>query len=646
MIRWWRQSPALMSLAALVGLLLVAVTLAVPAGAAVSSFTAVSVLNNDFITDPTGQNTSLKHNLPNLRIIIDGQILDAPFKDHYADTGGLDRWGLSTSEVFEEETGALTQYYQRGAVDFHKRNDLGGIWVLERRLTWDYMGGGLGGSVDQGYEDGIYNPNTGLEFEEGWGHKVSNVDITGKFNGFRDFFDRLGGVDSFGLPKTDAREDTGAPGTLLTPGATPGITRQYFQAAVFESWPDEAPAYRVKLTLLGDFLRNQTYPNNQWASLAPFQAAGALLAGQSYTVVKVDLTPAATPTPVPTNTSTGPTTTPTTTPTATPVPTIDTSKELIVVGTAGNGFSVFDGTTWRTVNVDNSNLGNDTVNSLFVDSTNRIWVGSNDRLYRFNRDLTLDATFSTSEGMGDNNISDLAGASPGGVMFIGHPSTGISAYDPDQRLAATTDQFHRYRTDNSSLPSNAIRDLHLVDAGLNRVWIATANGAALFDGANNAWTVIQTVDATNLPSLDISSIAVSASTGTVWIGSNGAGIARSSSGTSATFTTYTTANGLGSDTVNEIFVAADGTVWVATAGGLSRWGTLSFSNFNTGNSGLINSTVRAIAQDAADVLWIATANGISRYDPNATTGSGWTKYQTAEGLASNDTIAIVVVPVN
>ena len=233
MIRWWRQSPALMSLAALVGLLLVAVTLAVPAGAAVSSFTAVSVLNNDFITDPTGQNTSLKHNLPNLRIIIDGQILDAPFKDHYADTGGLDRWGLSTSEVFEEETGALTQYYQRGAVDFHKRNDLGGIWVLERRLTWDYMGGGLGGSVDQGYEDGIYNPNTGLEFEEGWGHKVSNVDITGKFNGFRDFFDRLGGVDSFGLPKTDAREDTGAPGTLLTPGATPGITRQYFPGGRF-----------------------------------------------------------------------------------------------------------------------------------------------------------------------------------------------------------------------------------------------------------------------------------------------------------------------------------------------------------------------------------------------------------------------------
>ena len=639
MSRRWRRCPALILLTTLAGLLLVTLAVAVPAGAAATSFTSVSVLDSNFVTDPTGQNATLRHNIPNLRVAVDGQFQDANFKDHYINTGGSDRWGLPVSEVFEEEDGALTQYYQRGAVDFHKRNDLGGIWVLERRLTWDYMGGGLGGSFDQGVEPSITNPNTGVALGP-WGHKVSNVDVTGKFTGFHDFFDRLGGVDSFGFPKTDAREDTGNPGTLLAQGATPGITRQYFQAAVLESFPDNAPGFNVQLTLLGDFLRDQTYPNNQWASLAPFQAAGALLPGQSSSVIKVDITPAATSTPVPTNTPTGPPPTPT----ATPVPTIDTSKELIIVGTAGNGFSVFDGSTWRTVNVDNSNLGNDTINALFVDSNNRIWVGTNDRLYRFNRDITLDASFSTSEGMGDNNISALAGASPGGVMFIGHPATGISAYDPDQLLADTTDQYHRYRTDTSSLPSNTIRDFHLVDAGLNRVWIATQNGAALFDGANNDWTLLQTVDAANLPSLDINAVAVSASAGTVWIGSNGAGIASSPSGTTGTFTTYTTANGLGSDTVNEIFVAADGTVWVATDGGLGKWGTLAFSNFNTGNSGLINSTVRAIAQDSASVLWIATANGVSRYDPSAAAGTGWTKYQTGEGLAGNDLSVIAIVP--
>ncbi len=636
MTKQWRRSPAIVLIAALAGLLLVATTLAVPTGAAATTFTSVTVLANDFIADPTGANTSLLHNVPNLRVSIDGTFQDATFKDHYNSTGAADRWGLPTSEVFEEESGSLTQYYQRGTVDFHKRNDLGGIWVLERRLTWDYMGGGLGTSNDQGVEPGITNPNTGTALGP-WGHKISNVDVTGKTTGFRDFFDRLGGVNSFGFPKTDAREDTGNAGTLLAPGSTPGITRQYFQAAVLESFPNNAPGYRVTLTLLGDQLRDQTYPNNTWVALVPFQGATALLAGQSYTVRRVEATPAATPTAVPTATPVGPTPTPT----ATPVPSVDTTKELIIIGTTGNGFSVFDGTIWRTVNVDNSDLGSDSINTLFVDGNNRIWVGTDDRLYRFNRDLTLDATFST--GMGSNNVTALAGTSPGGVMFIGHPDAGVSAYDPSQLLAATQDQYHRYRTDSSSLPSNAVRDLHLVDSSLNRVWIATGNGAAFFDGANDSWTVLQTVDATNLPSIDINAVSVSPSAGTIWIGTNGAGVAQSPSGTAGTFTTNTTANGLGSDTVNEIFIASDGTVWLATAGGLTRW-SLTFNNLNTGNSGLINATVRAIAEDTAGILWIATANGISRYDPSAPSGTGWTKYQTAEGLASGDTTAIAVVP--
>ena len=120
--------------------------------------------------------------------------------------------------------------------------------------------------------------------------------------------------------------------------------------------------------------------------------------------------------------------------------------------------------------------------------------------------------------------------------------------------------------------------------------------------------------------------------------SNGSVIASSASGTSGTFTTYTTANGLGSDTLNEIFVATDG--------GLGKWLGINFSNINTGNSGLINSTVRAIAQDAAGGLWIATAAGVSRYDPSAAAGTGWTKYQTAKGLAGNDISAIAIVPSN
>ena len=75
--------------------------------------------------------------------------------------------------------------------------------------------------------------------------------------GFAGFFDTLGGVGAFGLPKSDAREDTGAPGTLGEPDKTLGFIRQYFQAAIFQF----NAAGAIEITLLGDTLRGVLVPD-------------------------------------------------------------------------------------------------------------------------------------------------------------------------------------------------------------------------------------------------------------------------------------------------------------------------------------------------------------------------------------------------
>ena len=144
------KSPVFLGLLGL-GLLIV-IVIGRPARliAATPSFGTATVNDNLFVADE--KNQLLRHNIPNLLVFADGQQRNADFKSYFEDNGGIERWGLPISEVFEEERGALTQYYQRGAVDFHKRSDLGGIWVLERRLTWDYMGGGAASSVDMGVE--------------------------------------------------------------------------------------------------------------------------------------------------------------------------------------------------------------------------------------------------------------------------------------------------------------------------------------------------------------------------------------------------------------------------------------------------------------------------------------------------------------
>ena len=251
-----------------------------PVGPTPPAFGTWLVEDSDFIVDDSGQNQTLAHNVPRLSATVAGQRLTADFMGHYDRTGGLARWGLPTSEVLVVEPNALTQYYQRGVVDFHRRDDLGGIWVIERRLAWDYFGGGAGGSQDLGVEPGTSNPNPGTPHGP-WGHKVSDYAVDGTLTGFAQFFQDLGGVDAFGFPKTEARTDSNRPGTLHIATKTTGFIRQYFQAAVFEYHPG-VPAAPIQLGLLGDDLRNLQFPNAAFANIPAFQAADKLIRGSFY----------------------------------------------------------------------------------------------------------------------------------------------------------------------------------------------------------------------------------------------------------------------------------------------------------------------------------------------------------------------------
>ncbi len=220
----------------------------------------------------------LEHNSVNVAgEFADGQPFEANFLENFTHTGGIERWGYPTSAVFEESPGTLTQYYQRGVVDWQPPPG-GGAHSFQRRLAWDYLGGGLGGSIDLGVELHLTNPSPGEEFGP-WGHKVANSSVEGVHIGFADFFHRLGGITSFGFPKTDARRDDHPQAELHTPGRpVDGRIRQYFQSAVLEYHP-ESPESPVKLSLLGDTLRDHRYPRRTWQLYLAFGPEAPLAVG-------------------------------------------------------------------------------------------------------------------------------------------------------------------------------------------------------------------------------------------------------------------------------------------------------------------------------------------------------------------------------
>ena len=236
-----------------------------------------------FYSTPDPPDPDLGHNILALQLALpDGTSVTCDFLAHYLRTGGLARWGYATSEILEERPNALTQYYQRGAVDCHFRD---GRWRVERRLTWDFIGGGVFGAPDLGFEPHLLSDQPGI-FPGPWGHRVSNFAIDGTYTGFLNFFLHYGGVPAFGYPKTEARYDDDPAATLALAGAETGVIRQYFQAAVFEHHPDD-PDAPVQLGLAGDVLRDLLYPNQTHQRFASFRPAPILTSGEGYVAERV-----------------------------------------------------------------------------------------------------------------------------------------------------------------------------------------------------------------------------------------------------------------------------------------------------------------------------------------------------------------------
>ncbi len=221
---------------------------------------------------------SSSHNLVVVLLLRDGERHVADFPAFFRFTGGLERWGDPLSEVFEERAGSLTQYFQRGAIDWRYNYENRGF-EFQRRLAWEFVGGGDAEGGDMGFEPNIVNQNPGVALGP-WGHRVSNVAVDGSATGFLDFYSTHGGVASFGFPKSDARPDGESPGMLVWSRGLPGRVRQYFQAAVLEYSPGQQPS--VVVPMIGYDLLWTLYGGDAWRKIAEFEPAGEVGVGAAF----------------------------------------------------------------------------------------------------------------------------------------------------------------------------------------------------------------------------------------------------------------------------------------------------------------------------------------------------------------------------
>jgi ligand-binding sensor domain-containing protein len=97
-----------------------------------------------------------------------------------------------------------------------------------------------------------------------------------------------------------------------------------------------------------------------------------------------------------------------------------------------------------------------------------------------------------------------------------------------------------------------------------------------------------------------------------------------------TWKNYALRDGLAHSIVNAMIPTSDGSLWLATYGGLSKFDGHEFHNLTKAN-GLLDNRLWCLTRDAQGGLWIGSGSGVSRFD-----GTQWRHFTTTNGLAQGE----------
>jgi ligand-binding sensor domain-containing protein/signal transduction histidine kinase len=204
------------------------------------------------------------------------------------------------------------------------------------------------------------------------------------------------------------------------------------------------------------------------------------------------------------------------------------------------------------------------------------------------------------------------------VRPVGHPfvcafllGLGLPAYaQTNAGISSPTNAITRYSVriwqSDDGLPQNSVFAITRTRDGY--LWVGTHEGLARFDGLR-----FVTVDDPAAPELRRGWITALCATsdGSLWIGVEGSGVCRLQSGK---VTRFSEAEGLASNQPRCLLEGRDGSIWIGTENGLSRYKDSKFRNYTVKN-GLGNNQVRALYEDPKGTLRIATSRGLSSLSP-------------------------------
>jgi hypothetical protein len=257
-------------------------------------------------------------------------------------------------------------------------------------------------------------------------------------------------------------------------------------------------------------------------------------------------------------------------------------------------FAIAQQIQWGKYDASNSELPNESVKCIAIDSTGGLWIGTYMGGVAFFRDGNWTIYNTENSDLPHNYVNALA-IDKNGVKWIGTDGGGLTKFDGTN--------WTTYKTSNSGLPSNVVMSIYCDDN--NNVWIGTYfGGLAKFDGTN--WEVYNE-DNSGLLSNKVVAIAEDTN-GVKWIGTQGGGLA---SFDGKNWKVFTESNSkLPNDYIYSIAIGEDNSKWIGTGGGgIGVFNDVFWITLSSDNSGLTDDNIRPIVIDSDNKKWIGTYIG-------------------------------------
>ncbi len=266
-----------------------------------------------------------------------------------------------------------------------------------------------------------------------------------------------------------------------------------------------------------------------------------------------------------------------------------TANNDLWIGTE-DGASYYDGKEFKNYTVQ-SGLSTKIIQSSLIDLEGNIWLGT----YAGGVNYFLGdyfANYSTEQGLPNNLVTSFV-EDKSGMIWISMFGGGVTSLKDGH--------FNDYGV-NKVLPDNQIYTLF--KDSKNRIWIGMGEGLAYFEQGK-----IHVFSEQEFPYQKVRNI-MEASDGSYWISTYDDGIIHYKN---HQFEQINADGGLANNRVVYSLEGDDGSIWIATYGGITRYKSGEFQSFAI-QEGLPNNAVMNLLKDDKGKIWASTFGGIAWFD--------------------------------